>query len=246
MTKLLRNPKFMMSIVVIGVLFAIGLAGGALGNEFGGGFIGSSIPHLQLAAEPVISGELFPGFVLTNTMVATWLTILVLTILSFFATRNMKEIPGGLQNVFEVILEFFLNLAESIAGPEKARRFFPLVMTIFIFIMTANWLGVFPGFGTIGRVESPEEIIHHTLEGDQGYDLADIKLQVFDGDGSLALVKFGTISDVVTAKEWEHDGIEKGKQVGRLAPFLRSANTDINTTLAIALVAPERLQFCAC
>ena len=237
MSNLLRNPRIVTVFVVLGILFLVGLAGGALGNEFSGGFIGSPIPHLQLAAESITSEELFPGFELTNTMVATWLTILILVVLSFLATRRMKEVPRGLQNLFEVVIEFFLNLAESVAGPTRARRFFPLVMTIFIFIMSANWLGILPGFGTIGRVEAPEEVIHHARKGDEEVDLADLRLQLFDGEGSLALVQFGTVDDVITAEEWERDGVEEGKQAGRLVPFLRSANTDINTTLAITLVA---------
>ena len=147
MTKLLRNPKVLTLIIAAGLIFIIGLAGGALGNEFGGGFLSSPIAHIQLRAESVTSEPIISDYKITNTMIATWVTIIVLVAISFFATRKINLVPKGLQNLVEVFVEFFLNLAESIAGPDKARRFLPLVMTIFLFIVTANWLGVLPGFG---------------------------------------------------------------------------------------------------
>ncbi len=249
MSKLLGNPKILVVIVVFAVLLVLGLAGGALGNEFGGGFLGAPLPHLQLAAEPVLADELLPGWKLTNTMLATWLTILVLAALAFFATRRMKEVPSGLQSLFEVVIEFFLNLTESVAGKEKARRFFPLVMTIFIFIVAANWLGILPGFGTIGRFEPAEEVIHHAEDkakkkGEHA-NLETVKLAIFEGDGALTVQNFGSVGTEITGAEYEHTEEEDRPRAGLLVPFLRSANTDINTTLAIALVAMVMIHFWA-
>ena len=146
----------------------------------------------------------------------------------------------------EVLIEFFLKLAEGIAGPERGRRFFPLVMTIFIFIVAANWLGILPGFGTIGRIEAPEEVILHAeedLDVGEELDLDEIKLHVFDGDGSVAVMSFGSVDDEITASEFVKQGVEEGKRVGVLVPFLRGANTEVNTTLAIALVAMFMVHF---
>ena len=237
MSGLLKRPKILAILVVLGVLSIAGLAGGALGNEFGGGFLGAPIAHLQLPAENLTSEPHFLDFTVTNTMLATWITIVILAVLAFFATRRITDVPRGLQNLFEAIIEYFLNLAETVAGRDQARKFFPLVMTIFLFIVTANWLGVLPGFGTIGRIETAEEVIHHAEENEEHPDLADIRLQVFDGDGAIGLLLPGSIDDEVTAEDLEHGPVEPGKRAGRLAPFLRSANTDVNTTLAITLVA---------
>ena len=249
MSKLLGNPKILTVVVVFAVLLVLGLAGGALGNEFGGGFLGAPLPHLQLAAEPVFADELLPGWKLTNTMLATWLSIIVLAVLAFFASRRMNEVPTGLQNVFEVLIEFFLNLAESVAGKAKARTFFPLVMTIFIFIVASNWLGILPGFGTIGRFEPAYEVIHHAEDkaekkGEQ-VNLEQVKLAVFEGDGAVTFQAFGSVSDELTGAEYEHMEEEDRPRAGLLVPFLRSANTDINTTLAIALVAMVMIHFWA-
>ena len=251
MSALLRRPKLLVAIVALGVAVIVGLAGGALGNEFGGGFLGSPIANLQLAAEDVTPNELFLGWSITNTMLATWLTILVLAVLSFLATRRMKEVPTGLQNFFEAFIEFFVDLAESVAGPKQARRFLPLVMTIFMFIVAANWLGILPGFGTIGRVETPEEVVHHSEEDDEEVDLSTIKLHLFDGDGAVAIQSFGSVdeekgfisADKLSAEELETGKLAGGKRAGLLAPFLRSANTDVNMTLAIALVAMTMIQW---
>ena len=249
MSSLLRNPKILTVVIVFAVLLVLGLAGGALGNEFGGGFLGAPLPHLQLAAEPVLADELLPGWKLTNTMLATWLSIIVLAVLAFFASRRMNEVPTGLQNVFEVLIEFFLNLAESVAGKAKARTFFPLVMTIFIFIVASNWLGILPGFGTIGRFEPADEVIHHAEDkaekkGEQ-VNLEQVKLAVFEGDGAVTFQAFGSVSDELTGAEYEHMVEEDRPRAGLLVPFLRSANTDINTTLAIALVAMVMIHFWA-
>ncbi len=250
MSKLFKSPKALVILTLALGAFVLSVAGGALGKEFNGGFLGAPIAHIQLPAEPVFADELFPGFKLTNTIVATWLTIVLVAVLAFLATRRMTEVPTGLQNMFEALIEFFSNLAASIAGPENGRRFLPLTLTIFIFIVTSNWLGILPGFGTIGRIETAEEVIHHAE--DAGTDLAGVNLQVFDGDGAVGILSLGSIrTEEITAKrfkEAEEEGVhlvEDGKQVGILVPFLRSANTDVNTTLAIAIVAMFMVHFWA-
>ena len=139
MPGILRSKTGYVLVFVI-LIFVISVAGGVLGDKFGGGFLGAPIAHIQLPAEPLHEEELFSGFKVTNTMLTTWAAILVITTLSFFATRRMNDVPRGLQNFFEAIIEFFMELATSIAGPEKARRFLPLSMTIFIFIVTANFI----------------------------------------------------------------------------------------------------------
>lgn len=251
MLGILRSKACYVLLFVV-FLFVLSVAGGVLGDKFGGGFLGAPIAHIQLPAEPLTDGELFPGFRVTNTMVTTWIAILVITILSFFATRRMSDIPHGLQNLFESVVEFFLDLASSIAGQDKARKFLPLSMTIFIFIVTANWMGILPGFGTIGRIESAEQVIHHA-EDKHGpeIDLSTVKLQMFDDIGGVSILMLGSVgpdSEIDASKyhdELEHHqtGILDGKRVGLLVPYLRSANTEVNTTLAIAIVAMVMIHF---
>ena len=248
MSSLLSNPKTLAILIIALIAFVVSLLGGALGNAFGLGFLSAPLAHIQIPAEPVIAGDIFPGFKLTNTMVTAWITIVALLVISFFATRRMSEVPRGMQNLIEVVIEFFLDLTERIAGAERARRFFPLIMTIFLFIVLSNWIGILPGFGTIGRIESPEEIIHHREEAAEAagahVNLNDIHMQVFEGEGGFGYLSFGSLGEDITAAEWEEQhGAGEGKQAGLLVPFLRSANTDVNTTLSIALIAMVMVHF---
>lgn len=243
---MLRNPKAMLILAIGIVVFIISLAGGALGNEFNGGFLGAPLAAIQIPAESITPKALVGSFYVTNTMIATWMAILILVTLTLLVKRKLTEIPGRLQGLIEVILEFFLNLAESIAGPERARRFFPLVMTIFLFIVTANWIGILPGFGTIGRIETVEQFKHHheeKLADGEHLDLAHLDVNVFDGDGAVGVLGFGSVDAKISVEEYNNDPPGKGKQAGILVPYFRGANTDINTTLAITLVAMFMIQW---
>lgn len=86
---------------------------------------------------------------ITNTMLMSWVATALLGSLAVLVSRKIALVPSGLQNVFEFVIEYAYNLTEEIAH-SKAKVFFPLVMTFFLFVVTANWLGLLPGFGTIG------------------------------------------------------------------------------------------------
>lgn len=59
-------------------------------------------------------------------------------------------VPGRLQSIFEMVVEFLLGLVEGTAGKRLGRRIFPLIGGLFIFIIVANYTGLLPGIGTIG------------------------------------------------------------------------------------------------
>ena len=246
---MLSNPKTLAILIIALIAFVVSIMGGALGNAFGFGFLGAPLAHIAIPAEPFIPAKIF-GFTLKNTMVTAWITIVVLLIISFFATRRMREVPTGLQNLVEVFIEFFLDLTERIAGRERSRRFFPLVMTIFLFIMVSNWIGILPGFGTIGWIEPGKYVIKHAEEKaeklGQSVNYDDIHLQIFEGDGAFGYLTFGSVQEEIgdiSASEYKANGAPEGKQAGLLVPFFRSANTDVNTTLAIALIAMVAIHF---
>jgi F-type H+-transporting ATPase subunit a len=85
----------------------------------------------------------------------TWFTMALLALFSFLATRRMNILPGGVQNVMEVIIEGFDNLLVETMGPE-GRKFFPLIATLGLYILTSNLLGLIPGF------ESPTSNLNTT------------------------------------------------------------------------------------
>jgi F-type H+-transporting ATPase subunit a len=102
---------------------------------------------VALPADPVLH---VGSFSITNTLIASWFTILVLAGLSIFLTRKMKLIPDRRQGLAEVIVEGLLNFVESVAGKERARMLFPGVATIFIYVIFNAYLALLPFFGTVG------------------------------------------------------------------------------------------------
>jgi F-type H+-transporting ATPase subunit a len=92
----------------------------------------------------------FADFSITNSIVVTWIVALGLIVFSHVATRNMKSIPGGLQNFFEWLVESLYSFLEGIIGPHLVKRTFWFFATIFIFILATNWMGLLPGVGSIG------------------------------------------------------------------------------------------------
>jgi F-type H+-transporting ATPase subunit a len=90
------------------------------------------------------------GFPITNSMVVSWVVALGLIFFANFATRNMQQVPDGAQNFLEWIVGGLYGLLEGILGVHLVKRTFWFFATIFIFILTANWVGLIPGVGTIG------------------------------------------------------------------------------------------------
>jgi len=110
--------------------------------------------HAPLAAEPI--AHLGP-ITITNSMLTSVLVVVLLVLAAWLGTRKMKLVPGRFQAMLEMVVEFLLNLSEDTAGKRVGRKIFPLIATFFIFILTANWMGLLPGFGssiTVAALES--------------------------------------------------------------------------------------------
>jgi F-type H+-transporting ATPase subunit a len=93
------------------------------------------------------------GFFTNSVLVA----LVVLSLVLWFArkaTKNMTLVPHKAQNFFEFIVEFLYGQVEGIVGPKQAKLAFPLLGTLFIYILVSNWFGLLPGVGTIGWGES--------------------------------------------------------------------------------------------
>ena len=90
------------------------------------------------------------GLPITNSMIVTWIVALGLIVLARVATRRMSDVPGGVQNFLEWLVESLYGFLESIIGPHLVRRTFWFFASVFIFILAANWAALLPGVGTIG------------------------------------------------------------------------------------------------
>lgn len=86
----------------------------------------------------------------TNSMVVTWVVAAGILVCARLATRKVKPVPTGLQNFWEWLVESLYNFLENIIGPQLVKKTFWFFATIFIFILVLNWVGLFPGAGTIG------------------------------------------------------------------------------------------------
>lgn len=104
-------------------------------------------PHIALPAEAVFYIGSFPIY---NTLLASWLAILLLAAVFYLGTRKMKLIPKGWQNGVEAVYEALYNFVKETAGEENARRFFPVIATIFFYVIAAALTSLLPGFDTIG------------------------------------------------------------------------------------------------
>jgi F-type H+-transporting ATPase subunit a len=135
------------------------------------------LPHISMAAEPLFH---IGSFTVTNSLLTTWICMVFIILVSWLATRRMTLVPTGLQNLVETAVEMFYNGVARVRAGQQAALFLPLAGTFFFFILLANWMGLLPGFGSIGLM-----VEHH---------------------GEMEFV-----------------------------PILRPANTDLNTTVALAL-----------
>lgn len=98
------------------------------------------------------------SFEVRNTILASLLAILLLTIIGLLVRRKKYAmVPTGIQNLVEMIIGGFYNFFNGIVGEEqKTKKFFALVMTIFLYVIISNWMGLLPGFGSIGLWEEHE------------------------------------------------------------------------------------------
>jgi len=133
--------------------------------------------HVVLPSEAMFHvGE----FKITNTLISSWITIILLCVFFFFATRKMKMIPGRLQSFAEVVVNGIHNTIEGVAGPKNVRTFFPIVTTIFLYVVTNALLALVPLWGTWGPVE-------HITEGSHTYSITVPFLRAANTDVNLTL-----------------------------------------------------------
>ena len=144
-------PVLIGILLVVLALFVIGFVSGPLGKSILGdlglpSWLSVSQPHPELPAEVIF--HLF-GFPITNSIIGAWLTIIVLVGFSYIVARQPRLIPKRGQMVLEFALGALLSFCQSIAGEKNGRRFFPIVATIFLFVIMNAWLSLLPGFGSI-------------------------------------------------------------------------------------------------
>jgi len=104
-------------------------------------------PHISLKAEPLLQAG---GFVVTNSLFFAFVVSSALILISIFFHKKLRMIPGKIQGLIEIVFEGGIDLMKSVLGSRsKAEKYLPLVVTIFLFVLASNWLGLLPGVGSI-------------------------------------------------------------------------------------------------
>jgi len=112
----------------------------------------SEIKHeATLYAEPISH---LGNFSITNALLTSWIAVILIIIIAISIKSKLREIPRKFQNFFEIILEGALSLCDQVTGDRKISvRVFPLVISIFFFVLINHWIGIMP-FGGFGIVET--------------------------------------------------------------------------------------------
>ena len=112
--------------------------------------------HVALSAEQLGT---FLGLPITNTLLTSWAVMLVLAVIAVVVGTRVKLIPSRFQTLLESMFEYVYDyVAETLESRDLARKFFPFLMTIFLFIFTANFLEFTPGIGSLGFFHAEEFI----------------------------------------------------------------------------------------
>jgi F-type H+-transporting ATPase subunit a len=110
--------------------------------------------EVSIVAEPIFHIGSMP---ITNTLITSTLVVAVLSVGSVIFSKTIKKIPGKIQSILELVIGGILDFMTTVSGDRKtAERFFPIIGTIFIFVLCANWAGILPGVGSIGIKEIGE------------------------------------------------------------------------------------------
>ncbi len=203
----------------------------------------TTLPAITVEAEPVLclGGDLASGcttgLAVTNSLIATLIVDALLIIFFLMAARRPKLVPTGVQNFFETIIDILYNQAQQVAG-SNAAKIFPVGATIFLFVFFANYMELAPGVDTIGYVRQ--------VEGTeaQGYELmAQSPVAMLNVNcPALTQEKYDALADDAKAARTTNgcktpSSNPEDNMGWEVIPTVRTATTDINTTLALALAS---------
>ncbi len=138
-------------------------------------------PGIFVVPENVIARPLFGNFYLTNSLVGTLIVDIVLILIALAvrsAAKSGSLVPKGVSGAIEALLEVIYNLTESTAG-KWTKSIFPIFATITLLVLCSNWLEMFPGVESIGRLH----------EGEHGYPTVSITQNIsaiVKGEGAHA------------------------------------------------------------
>ena len=154
-------------------------------------------------------------------------------------------IPSGIQSVAELIIGGLYDFFGTVTG-HHIKKFFPVVASIFLFVIIANWVGLLPGVGTIGFTHTLEAVHEatvetHTAETKPSEEVTDDHGAVVQKVADDHAVE-SKPAEVKTAVE-EKAPAEASHGEAKFTPLLRAATADLNMTVALAIFAVIAIQY---
>jgi len=222
---------------------------------FGSGCFGLQtkpvLPTIQLPGEVIYAwpqgswlNQYFAGG-FTNTMVGTiltWILVLVIVFSLRARSRTPDEVPTGFYNFFEMIVDGAYGYVEGAAG-KWAKNFFPFFMTFILIILVANWIELVPLVDSFGKFEDLGEYQVEMAEEEaeiEGVSLTEEEIHAIEVE---AKNDGGTRNGFFLLRAEEVEDGEEGKGGQQIVPFVRAAATDLNFTLAFALISVFMTQY---
>ena len=99
-------------------------------------------------------------FAVTNTLLSSWFTTVVLILFFGLGAWKKSMIPGRFQSLIEGLIEAALGFCSSVLGPEMGRKAFPVAATIFFFVLFNAWLALLPFYQFMGFMKDGEIKTH--------------------------------------------------------------------------------------
>ncbi|MAZ30289.1 ATP synthase F0 subunit A [bacterium] len=105
---------------------------------------------ISVKLSPYVVGHI-GSLPITATLLTTWLAMVILVLGAFVLQRRLQAVPGKGQSVAELVVGgAYTYVADTLESKDLARKYFPVLMTIFLFLLVMNWVGLLPGVTSIG------------------------------------------------------------------------------------------------
>lgn len=185
--------------------------------------------HVSIAAEELFSIGPLP---ITNSFLTMVMVMAFLIIGGAVIARRLQDVPGRSQGAAELVVEWLLNLSTIAGGKKLGRQVFPLMASLFIFIIIANYSGLLPGVGSIGTyhvVEEEATTADGALADTAVVDNTTVAQATDPEEGAPVMTTGQDPAAAPIAAEAE------GERV--LTPWFRPPNADLNMTLALSLIS---------
>lgn len=99
-------------------------------------------------------------FAVTNTLLSAWLATVVIVLFFVLGARKGSLIPGRFQGLVEILVEGALSSCAGVVGSEMARKAYPIIATMFFFVLFNAWLSLLPFYQFFGYVQDGEMKAH--------------------------------------------------------------------------------------